>query len=144
MFRQFLPQPDGRGLGQEAEDEWFEPFSAGLRPKGLDPRAVAVMAEAGVDISGQTSKNVVEFAGNRFDYVVTVCDKARESCPVFPGPARLIHRGFPDPPELPPERPMRKKPWDTTARCGTPSGTSWPACPAPWKRMTAENAPCPM
>jgi len=74
--------------------------SAGVVAKGLDPRAVKVMAEAGVDISEQRSKTVDELAGVTFDWVVTVCDRARESCPVFPGATRTLHAGFDDPPEL--------------------------------------------
>jgi arsenate reductase len=74
--------------------------SAGVEAHGLNPRAVRVMAEAGVDISGHRSKLVSEFAGEEFDYVVTVCDRARESCPVFPGRARSVHASFDDPPYL--------------------------------------------
>jgi len=76
------------------------PCSAGIAPVGVDPRAAAVMREAGVDISGQYSKSVQELADAGFDYVVTVCDNARERCPVFPGRARLVHAGFDDPPML--------------------------------------------
>jgi len=75
-------------------------YSAGVRPKGLDPRAVRVMSEAGVDISGQASRHVNELLKIPFDWVVTVCDSARESCPLFPGNARVVHRGFDDPPHL--------------------------------------------
>jgi arsenate reductase (thioredoxin) len=74
--------------------------SAGVKPTGLNPDAVRVMAEAGVDISCQRSKHVDEFAELPIDYVVTVCDHARESCPVFPGQAKVIHRSFDDPPQL--------------------------------------------
>jgi arsenate reductase len=74
--------------------------SAGVTPHGLDPRAVAVMAEAGVDISGRRSKHVDDLAGIPFDVVITVCDAARESCPVFPATTRTIHRSFEDPPHL--------------------------------------------
>ncbi len=66
----------------------------------VDPRAVSVMAEAGVDISHQRSKGVDEFAGERFDLVVTLCGGARERCPLFSGGTRVIHRGFDDPPAL--------------------------------------------
>jgi arsenate reductase len=76
------------------------PYSAGVSAKGLDPRAVLVMAEAGVDISGQRSQNITEFADVALDVVVTVCDNARESCPVFPGNTRVVHVGFDDPPHL--------------------------------------------
>ncbi len=77
-----------------------EAYSAGIETHGLNPNAVRVMAEAGVDISGQRSKSVDELAGVQFDYVVTVCDHARESCPLFPGRARVVHKGFDDPPRL--------------------------------------------
>ena len=75
-------------------------WSAGTFPKSLDPRAVEVMREAGVDISDQSSKAVEELLDLELDYVVTVCDGAHESCPVFPGRARIVHRGFEDPPML--------------------------------------------
>ncbi|OGL61417.1 MAG: arsenate reductase [Candidatus Tectomicrobia bacterium RIFCSPLOWO2_02_FULL_70_19] len=78
----------------------IEPRSAGLEARGLDPRAVRVMREAGVDIAAQRSKTVDEVLGERFDWVVTVCGHAHETCPVFPGGARVLHRGFDDPPRL--------------------------------------------
>jgi arsenate reductase len=78
----------------------IEPYSAGVFAKKLDPRAVQAMAEAGVDISRQRSKHVSELGGVTFDYVITVCDNARESCPVFPGRTRTVHAGFDDPPFL--------------------------------------------
>jgi arsenate reductase (thioredoxin) len=74
--------------------------SAGTVAKGLDPRAVQAMAEAGVDISGQRSKTLADLGGADFDLVVTVCGHAAESCPVFPGRVRRIHVGFEDPPAL--------------------------------------------
>ncbi len=77
-----------------------EAWSAGIEPHRLDPRAVEVMAEAGVDISGQESKHVERLLHIPFDLVITVCDHAREHCPLFPGKARLLHRGFEDPPRL--------------------------------------------
>ncbi|MDD2806361.1 MAG: arsenate reductase ArsC [Elusimicrobiales bacterium] len=77
-----------------------EVFSAGSKPGAVDPRAIKVMAEAGVDISGHRSKHSDEFKGQAFDLVVTVCDKARESCPLWLGPARKLHRSFEDPPFL--------------------------------------------
>lgn len=77
-----------------------EAYSAGTHPKGLDPRAVAAMAEVGIDISGGRSKSVDELRGGPFDLVVTVCDSAREACPAFPGAARTVHHGFDDPPRL--------------------------------------------
>lgn len=78
----------------------FDACSAGIMPHGLNPRAVRVMAEAGVDISGQRSRHVDEFTAVPLDVVVTVCSHARETCPIFPGQARLVHRGFDDPPAL--------------------------------------------
>ncbi len=74
--------------------------SAGIEAQGVNPLAVKVMAEAGVDISGQHSKRVDELKGIDFDYVITVCDQAHESCPFFPGQTRVIHAGFDDPPRL--------------------------------------------
>jgi arsenate reductase len=78
----------------------LEPYSAGIEPHKLDPRAVQVMAEVGVDISGQRSKHVDELRDVPFDYVVTVCDHAHESCPRFPGRTTVVHVGFDDPPRL--------------------------------------------
>lgn len=78
----------------------IEAYSAGVEARGLDPRAVQAMAEAGVDISGQRSKLVDEFKDTAFDFVITVCDSTRASCPLFPGPAKALHVGFDDPPHL--------------------------------------------
>lgn len=78
----------------------IEAYSAGIKAHGLNPDAVRVMAEAGVDISGQRSKLVSAMGGVEFDYVVTVCDNAHESCPVFSGKAKVVHVGFDDPPRL--------------------------------------------
>jgi arsenate reductase len=85
-----------RHLRRDAVEAW----SAGTLPKSLDRRAVEVMREVGVDISEQRSKAVEELLDLELDYVVTVCDGAHESCPVFPGRARIVHRGFEDPPKL--------------------------------------------
>lgn len=74
-----------------------EIYSAGTRTDGVNPRAVAAMKEDGIDISGHTSNHVDEYAGIAFDYVITVCDNARESCPYFPGAAKKLHHNFPDP-----------------------------------------------
>jgi arsenate reductase len=76
----------------------FEVFSAGTRPSSLNSTAVRVMKEIGIDISGQRSKHVEEFKGQVFDHVITVCDNAREACPVFPGGTKVLHWPFPDPP----------------------------------------------
>jgi arsenate reductase len=88
------------GFARRLKDCLVVPFSAGLEAKGLDPYAVRVMQEVGVDISSQRSKTINELAGVDFDYCVTVCSQAAESCPVFPGKTKVIHHGFDDPPEL--------------------------------------------
>jgi arsenate reductase len=88
------------GWARRLKGDVLEPYSAGLEVHGLDPRAVQVMAEAGVDISGHRSKDVSELKDIAFDYVVTVCDNARESCPLFPGRAKIVHKSFDDPPRL--------------------------------------------
>jgi arsenate reductase (thioredoxin) len=78
----------------------IEAYSGGTKAQGLNPLAVKVMAESGVDISQHKSKNVVDLLHIQFDYVITVCDHAQAECPVFPGVAKVIHRGFDDPPRL--------------------------------------------
>jgi arsenate reductase (thioredoxin) len=77
----------------------FETFSAGTDPRGVNPLTVRALANVGIDISSARSKSVTEFLGQRFDHVVTVCDRARESCPVFPGGTEALHWGFDDPAE---------------------------------------------
>ncbi len=74
-----------------------EAFSAGTEPSIVHPMAVAVMRELGIDISGARSKGLDEFANERFDYVITLCSQADETCPVFFGGTKKIHLGFPDP-----------------------------------------------
>jgi arsenate reductase (thioredoxin) len=88
------------GFARALKGDAIEPHSAGVEPHGLNPLAVKAMAEAGVDITGQQSKHVDDVKDVGFDYVVTVCDSARESCPVFPGRAKMVHREFDDPPRL--------------------------------------------
>ncbi len=88
------------GWARHLKSDVIEPYSAGIATHGLNPRAVQVMAEAGVDISGQRSKHVDELKHIAFDYVVTVCGHAHETCPLFPGTARVVHVGFDDPPAL--------------------------------------------
>ncbi|MBI4970872.1 MAG: arsenate reductase ArsC [Candidatus Omnitrophica bacterium] len=78
--------------------ESYEVASAGMWPSTVNKTAIQVMREIGIDISHQRSKNVSEFAGQNFDYVITVCDNAKESCPVFPGNCVRLHWSFPDPP----------------------------------------------
>ena len=88
------------GWARHLKGDLIEPYSAGIVAHGLNPDAVRVMAEAGVDISGHHSKRLDELGATEFDYVVTVCDNARESCPVLPGKTKTIHVGFDDPPRL--------------------------------------------
>lgn len=92
------------GLLRHMAGERYEVYSAGTKPTGLNPNAVAAMAEIGIDISGQRSKSVVELGGQVFDLVVTVCDNAREACPIFPGAAKQLHHSFEDPAAATPER----------------------------------------
>lgn len=75
----------------------FEAHSAGTEPKGVNPLTLRVLSEAGIDGSWARSKSVTEFAGQRFDYVITVCDQARQACPVFPGGGAASHWGYEDP-----------------------------------------------
>ena len=77
----------------------FETFSAGTDPRGVNPLTMRALANVGIDASAARSKSVTEFLGQSFDYVITVCDRARESCPVFPGGAESLHWGFDDPAE---------------------------------------------
>src|SRR5215469_15972021 len=85
------------GLLRQDAGERFEVESAGTKPSFVRPEAIAAMREIGIDISGHRSKHVDEFAGQQFDYVITVCDNARESCPVFFGKAHKLHHDFEDP-----------------------------------------------
>jgi arsenate reductase len=75
----------------------FEVFSAGSEPKGMNPLAVEVMKEIGIDISRQRSKHLDEYGEEEFGYIVTLCDDAAKTCPLFPGEGTRIHKGFPDP-----------------------------------------------
>jgi len=86
------------GWARHLKGDKLAPYSAGIEKHGLNPLAVRVMAEAGIDISTQQSKLIDELPAIPFDYVITLCDNAHETCPYFPG--RIIHRGFPDPPQL--------------------------------------------
>ncbi len=88
------------GWARHLKAEVLEPWSAGIEKHGMNPHAVKVMAEAGVDISGQYSKTLADLQGTDFDAVVTVCGHAHEHCPVFPGAVRKFHVGFEDPPQL--------------------------------------------
>jgi arsenate reductase len=72
-------------------------FSAGVRPSRVNPRAIQIMTELGIDISGHRSKSVDDLGGEQFDLVITVCDQAQEQCPIFPGETMVMHVGFSDP-----------------------------------------------
>jgi arsenate reductase len=85
------------GLLRRMAGDRFDVRSAGVEPSHVRPQAIEVMREIGVDISGHRSKSVDEFAGEEFDYVITVCDNARDQCPVFPGESERIHWSFEDP-----------------------------------------------
>lgn len=88
------------GILRHIAGDRFEVESAGTAPSIVRPEAIEVMREIGVDISSHRSKSVDEFTGSQFDYIITVCDNARESCPVFPGHAERIHWSFDDPAAL--------------------------------------------
>lgn len=88
------------GWARHLKCDDIEAYSAGIEKHGLDPNAVKVMAEAGVDINGHQSKTVNELPAREFDYVVTVCGHANENCPFFPGKSKVVHVGFDDPPKL--------------------------------------------
>jgi arsenate reductase len=88
------------GWTRHLKSDVIDAYSAGIETHGLNPNAVKVMAEAGVDISGHTSKTLQALKGIDFDYVVTVCGHAHENCPLFSGKAKVTHVGFDDPPKL--------------------------------------------
>jgi arsenate reductase (thioredoxin) len=88
------------GLLRHDAGDRFEVFSAGTKPSQVRPEAIAAMGELGIDISGQRSKSVDQFVGRQFDYVLSVCDNAKESCPLFPGKTVTIHHNFEDPAAL--------------------------------------------
>ncbi len=104
------------GWARVLKGDAIEAYSAGIETHGLNPDAVSVMAEAGIDISGHRSKHVDELRGIDFDYVVTVCGHANEHCPVFPGGTKIIHVGFDDPPRLAKEAGTRQEALDCYRR----------------------------
>jgi arsenate reductase len=85
------------GLLRHLAGDRFEVFSAGSKPSQVNPFAIEAMRQRGIDISGQRSKHLSEYLDQPFDYVITVCDQAAETCPIFPGKAERIHWSFPDP-----------------------------------------------
>jgi arsenate reductase len=88
------------GWARHLKGDVVEVFSAGTVPSRVDPRAIRAMAEAGVDISGQRSKSVMDLGDGEFDYVITLCDDAHQACPFFPAKTAVLHHGFDDPPRL--------------------------------------------
>ncbi len=88
------------GWAKSLHSESLDVYSAGIEKHGLNPNAVQVMSEAGVDISGQTSNTLDELSGVSIDLVITVCSHADQTCPAFPDGARVVHHGFDDPPKL--------------------------------------------
>ncbi|SFN04406.1 arsenate reductase ArsC [Thermodesulforhabdus norvegica] len=88
------------GWTRHLHGDWLEAHSAGVSPHGIDPRAVKVMQEVGIDISGQKSKSIEAVEDLEFDYVITLCDSAKKSCPVFPARTLYVHVPFDDPPVL--------------------------------------------
>ena len=88
------------GLLRHMYSDRYEVYSAGVAPTRVHPFAIRAMEGLGIDISGHTSKDLRDFLGDEFDYVITVCGHAHDNCPVFPGAAKVIHVGFDDPPKL--------------------------------------------
>ena len=88
------------GLTRALKGDVIEAYSAGIETHGLNPNAVKVMKEIGIDISGQKSENIADFKDIELDVVVTVCSHAHETCPIFPGNAKVVHTGFDDPPKM--------------------------------------------
>lgn len=86
------------GILRHLAGDRFEVASAGTKPSSVNPTAIEVMKEIGIDISGYRSKHLDELRGQYFDLVITVCDHAKDACPVFPGGVKQLHWGFPDPP----------------------------------------------
>ena len=107
----------------------FEVYSAGVEKHGLNPYAVQVMKESGVDISKHYSKLTSELKGIEFDFVITVCGHANENCPFFPGKTKVIHVGFEDPRNLPKNTKKKKTNLTVTEKSGTKSAVSFWNCP---------------
>ena len=104
------------GWCRRLKGDIIDAYSAGIETHGLNPNAVNVMAEAGVDISGHRSKHLDELKDIDFDFVITVCDNAHESCPVFPGKTKVVHVGFDDPLRLAREAKSEQEAFDCYRR----------------------------
>lgn len=85
------------GLLRKMYGKYYDVYSAGISPSGIIPYTIKVMEEIGIDISHQRSKSILDFKGKKFDYIVTVCDKAKELCPFFPNGKHYLHKSFQDP-----------------------------------------------
>jgi len=88
------------GFTRRLVKDQIDAYSAGIDPKGIDPRAIKVMAEVGIDISRQESKSTDDIKDMEFDFVITLCDNAQKTCPTFPAKTSVVHMGFDDPPKL--------------------------------------------
>lgn len=104
------------GILRHFGGERFEVYSAGTEPSGVNPLAERAMREVGIDITDQRSKGIGEYLGRDFDYVITVCDQANESCPVFPGDPQRIHWSFPDPSAVQGSEALRLTAFERTQR----------------------------
>jgi arsenate reductase (thioredoxin) len=113
------------GLARHLKSEHIEPYSAGVDPGALNSRAVKSMAKIGIDISGSTPKTIESLSHIIFDYVITLCDHANESCPLFPGKTKKLHRGFEDPPSWLKPRQPKRKPCSTIEMYAMRSGFLW-------------------
>ena len=103
------------GLLRHIGRDEYEVFSAGTHPKNIHPRTIEVMEELGIDLTGQTSKDMREFLDHKFDYVITVCDRAAETCPVFPGAPERLHWSFEDPAAVAGTDDEKQRAFDATA-----------------------------
>lgn len=121
------------GLCRALRGDALEPVSAGIEKHGLNPDAVAVMAEIGIDISGHQSKTLDDLPGE-FDYVVTVCGHANETCPYFPAKTAVVHRGLTTRRRWPVRPPRMKRGFHTTAVCVTRFASTYLPCRRRWIR----------
>ena len=104
------------GWTRELKGDIYEVYSAGIETHGLNENAVKVMKESGVDISNHKSENIRDFLDIGIEYVITVCSHAHETCPIFPGKAKIIHAGFDDPPALAREKKTEEEKLDCYRR----------------------------
>ena len=127
----------GAALLWQMGGEAFEVYSAGTHPKGINPYTVRVLEPLGIDLSAERSKNVSEYTGEAFDYVITVCDAAAEECPVFPGAPERIHWSFDDPAAVTGGEDERQRAFDNTAKQLLARLRLWMSLPAIRSRLDA-------